>query len=402
MKPRIVLISAICFIAVAATSALNYRRSARDSDFITQQIELEPATIHIPASTPPDSTTPGNIKLALILDTSNSMDGLIDQAKTQLWKFVNELSKASSNGIKPSLQIALYEYGNDRLSSRSGYVKMISPFTKDLDEISSKLFSLSTNGGSEFCGEVIHQSVSELNWDGSDNSLRLIFIAGNEPFNQGSYSYKEACTQAVSNGINVNTIYCGEYEEGISSFWQSGAVTGNGNYMSIEHDRKTVFYETPYDKLLDSLNTELNGTYLYYGSEAVFREQNQYEQDKNSEIFGSANKAERSVSKAGNFYQNSTWDLVDAYNDKSIDLYKIEEKQWPDHLRALPMQTRIQMIEANNARRIRIKNEILEINQQRLMYIDKLKVASGDTHSLDEAMLIAIREQATAKGFVFL
>ena len=32
--------------------------------------------------------------LALLLDTSNSMDGLIDQAKSQLWKIVNELAAA--------------------------------------------------------------------------------------------------------------------------------------------------------------------------------------------------------------------------------------------------------------------------------------------------------------------
>jgi hypothetical protein len=32
------------------------------------------------------------IMLALLLDTSNSMDGLIDQAKSQLWKIVNELA----------------------------------------------------------------------------------------------------------------------------------------------------------------------------------------------------------------------------------------------------------------------------------------------------------------------
>ena len=32
------------------------------------------------------------IQVALLLDTSNSMDGLIDQAKSQLWKMVNELA----------------------------------------------------------------------------------------------------------------------------------------------------------------------------------------------------------------------------------------------------------------------------------------------------------------------
>ncbi|RPI65426.1 MAG: hypothetical protein EHM44_00590, partial [Ignavibacteriales bacterium] len=37
-------------------------------------------------------TKNNSIQLALLLDTSNSMDGLIDQAKSQLWKIVNELA----------------------------------------------------------------------------------------------------------------------------------------------------------------------------------------------------------------------------------------------------------------------------------------------------------------------
>ncbi|MCK7528196.1 MAG: hypothetical protein MZV64_66800 [Ignavibacteriales bacterium] len=39
-----------------------------------------------------------SIQLALLLDTSNSMDGLIDQAKSQLWKIVNELATSKKDG----------------------------------------------------------------------------------------------------------------------------------------------------------------------------------------------------------------------------------------------------------------------------------------------------------------
>src|SRR5205823_3642790 len=34
------------------------------------------------------------VQLAILLDTSNSMDGLIAQAKTQLWNIVNEFATA--------------------------------------------------------------------------------------------------------------------------------------------------------------------------------------------------------------------------------------------------------------------------------------------------------------------
>src|SRR6187455_33691 len=62
-----------------------------------------------------------SIMLALLLDTSNSMDGLIEQAKSQLWKIVNELAAAKcGDGTQPSIKIALYEYGNDGLPPSEG------------------------------------------------------------------------------------------------------------------------------------------------------------------------------------------------------------------------------------------------------------------------------------------
>ena len=59
-----------------------------------------------------DVVAPANgqtIMIALLLDTSNSMDGLIDQAKSQLWKIVNEVAAAKSgDGTQPNIKIALY------------------------------------------------------------------------------------------------------------------------------------------------------------------------------------------------------------------------------------------------------------------------------------------------------
>src|SRR5689334_21014806 len=51
------------------------------------------------------------IQVALLMDTSSSMDGLIEQAKSQLWSIINELATAEYEGTKPSIEIALYHYG---------------------------------------------------------------------------------------------------------------------------------------------------------------------------------------------------------------------------------------------------------------------------------------------------
>lgn len=160
------------------------------------------------------------IKVALLLDTSNSMDGLIDQAKAQLWEIVNELSYAKCKNDRPKLQIALYEYGNDNLSSQDNYIRKILSFTEDLDDVSKELFSLTTNGGSEYCGAVIQESLNKLDWGNEADDLKMVFIAGNEPFNQGEINYKDAAANAKEEGVVVNTIFCGDYKQGVDSYWE--------------------------------------------------------------------------------------------------------------------------------------------------------------------------------------
>lgn len=99
------------------------------------------------------------IQVALLLDTSNSMDGLIDQAKSRLWNIVNTLTTVKYNGQAPQVEIALYEYGNDGLKDEN-YIRQITPLTQDLDLVSEKLFALRTNGGNEYCGAVIRDASS--------------------------------------------------------------------------------------------------------------------------------------------------------------------------------------------------------------------------------------------------
>ncbi|NJK97490.1 MAG: VWA domain-containing protein [Bacteroidales bacterium] len=218
-----------------------------------------------PVTQPAEATSSRSIKLAILLDTSNSMDGLIDQAKSQLWSIVNELAKAKCDNAKPELKIALYEYGNSGLTPAEGYIRMVTPLTDDLDQISEDLFSLKTNGGQEFCGHVIQTAMKELQWSNTNNDYQVIFIAGNEPFTQGNVDFRKACTLAKSKGVVVNTIFCGDFREGMNTQWKDGAILTGGNYSSIEQDRKTVYIESPYDKDIVGLNEKLNKTYVYYG-----------------------------------------------------------------------------------------------------------------------------------------
>jgi hypothetical protein len=125
------------------------------------------------------------VQIALILDTSSSMDGLIDQARSQLWKVVNTFVDARRDGAAPYVEVSLYEYGNNALGVDNNYIRQVQPLTRDLDELSKKLFALSTNGGEEYCGAVIKRALADLTWDPSEKTYKAIFIAGNEGFTQG-------------------------------------------------------------------------------------------------------------------------------------------------------------------------------------------------------------------------
>ena len=272
------------------------------------------------------------IKVALLLDTSNSMDGLINQAKAQLWEIINELSFARYGIQKPNLEIALYEYGNDRIESSDGFVRQVLAFNSDLDEISEKLFSLTTNGGKEYCGQVISASLKELEWGENNNDLRLIFIAGNEPFTQGKLHYKEAISDAIEKDIIINTIFCGNYTQGISGMWQDGANLGGGDYMTINQNKKVIHIITPYDDDIIILNRQLNNTYIYFGNKGILQYEKQAIQDKNATNFSSSASVGRAISKSNRFYKNSSWDLIDKSQEEEIDYSEIKRRNLPKEL----------------------------------------------------------------------
>ena len=338
------------------------------------------------------------VKIALLLDTSNSMDGLINQAKAQLWDIVNEFTHAKcGNDSRPSLKIALYEYGNDNLSSNEGYIRQVLGFSHDLDEISEKLFSLTTNGGEEFCGQVIQTSLKQLDWGKNADDLKMIFIAGNEPFTQGKLNYKDAAAQAKEKDVIVNTIFCGNYQQGISTMWKNGAAITGGEYMAIDHNRQVVHIDTPYDDVIIQLNSKLNNTYISYGALGRQKKMLQSAQDSNAAEMEAAVAVKRSVSKSSRLYKNSKWDLVDAVEDDESVLEEIKEKDLPTELQGKSEEEIKNYVKEKKSERKKIQEQIQELNAKREAYIAKNQ--KDEKGELENALLSAIKTQASKKNY---
>lgn len=339
------------------------------------------------------------IQVALLLDTSSSMDGLINQAKARLWEILNTLTTLRYEGKMPVLEIALYEYGNDGLSASSDYIRRITSLTTDMDLISEKLFALHTYGGSEYCGAVINDAVSKLEWTNGTKDMRLVYIAGNEEFNQGERSYIDAVEAARKKDIFINTIYCGMREEGISGLWQRGAELGRGNYFNIDQDAQIAYIETPYDAAINTYNSKLNGSYVAYGAEGEHKKSNQALQDYNAEALSSTVAAERVVTKANSFYKNDSWDLVDKYESDNQSLYSIKKTDLPKSLQSKSDKELKAFVEQKSSERKAIRSEITTLSLKRQQYLATQSRSSGRDHDLGEAIRQSILKFALSRGY---
>ena len=335
-----------------------------------------------------------SIRVALLLDTSNSMDGLIEQAKSQLWSILNELSRTMKNGADPNLEIALYEYGNPLKGHNQ--INQLTPFTRDMDLISQQLFALTTNGGDEYCGQIIQTSLDELDWGSNAGDFKVIYIAGNEAFTQGPVNYVLACQQAKEKDIIVNTIFCGDYQEGINTAWLSGANTGGGVYMHIDQNQETAYIETPYDQQINQLSIKLNSTYIPYGKTGSEKKENQSLQDVNANSYSLSNAADRAGFKCSTKYKAEDWDLCDAYiKDKKVLNNTSDLPEDMQNISIEEMEARIH--QAINERET-IQSEMQELDRKRREYKTE-KAKENISAGLQDSMLKSIREQAKKKGF---
>ncbi|MCW8810588.1 MAG: VWA domain-containing protein [Ignavibacteriaceae bacterium] len=348
-----------------------------------------------------EKPTTNTVQLAILLDTSNSMDGLIEQTKTQLWKIINEMARSKREGKNINLYVALYEYGNDWLSPDEGYVRLITPLTNDLDKISEELFKLKTNGGSEYCGTVISEAIKDLKWTKSTDDYKVIFIAGNEPFTQGSIDYQEACKNAISKGIIINTIYCGSYDEGVQTNWKDGAGLADGSYINIDQNQEVVHIDTPFDDELVQLGQKLNETYIAYGYAGDELKQRQAEQDANAKNLAPSVMVERTITKGSGQYKNESWDLVDAKKQGSVDLENIPKDQLPKEMQNMTTEEQKAYVDKKAKEREDYQNQISELDKQRRDYIAQKISENPEENTLDAAMLKIIREQASIKNYKF-
>jgi len=344
-----------------------------------------------------------SIDVAICLDTSGSMSGLIESAKIKLWTIVNDLAKVEPT---PTLRVALYQYGQDPLDRAAGWVRQEVALTQDLDEIYKKLNALRTNGGTELVARVTKTAINDLKWSNEKDALRLIFVCGNEPADQD----KEVTLQSVAelakkSGVFVNTIYCGHANNPEAALWREFSVMAGGQYSNIDQQRAQTqaVVKTPQDEDLMKLNAKLNATYVVYGGkDGKEKAENQVAQDGNAARAAPGAALERLATKNTALYRNDGWDLVDRMkNDPKFDVKALKEEELCEELKKLKPDEREGYVRKKAAERDELRKQIDDLNTKRQSYIQeetKKQPKPLADKAFDEALRSTIRTQAATKG----
>jgi hypothetical protein len=206
----------------------------------------DPTTASSPAPTMRHTPVDSDIQVALILDTSSSMDGLIRQAREQILEIVADLQQ-SETGQPKTIALALYRYGTDKASSNDGFTECLVPLTTDYSGIVDALGRLRAGGQEEYAPLAISTAVSELAWNSSPSIPKVIVIVGNESFSDGPVDARTAFAEAKQKKIKVLPIYCvGEHaSKSALSGWKRAAYLAGTNLEMIDPDHAVAAMERP-------------------------------------------------------------------------------------------------------------------------------------------------------------
>jgi len=340
-----------------------------------------------------------HIDVVFAIDCSGSMGPVIETAKQKVWAIVNQIAKAKP---VPVLRIGLLGYGDADRQYRKFNL------SDDLDEVYNNLMKFRDEGWSqEYVGLAIHKATTEMKWSPGLDSLRIIYVVGNETARQGPLDYDYAVTapRAIRNNILVNAIYCGDVDYARATpTWRQMAQLADGRFMEIAATGGAVTVVTPLDKDLEELSGMINKTYIGYGRLGSYGMANQLAQDANAAaVGGAATAASRAQSKSAAQYNNRNWDLVDAQREPDFEWGKVKDEDLPLEMRAMTVTERKAYIEKKARERADIQAKIKQIAAKREAFIQeemKRRGLSGDK-ALDEAIRRSIIEQAQKKGFTF-
>ena len=298
------------------------------------------------------------VDVAILLDTSNSMDGLIDQAKSQLWTIVQQFAKAKKDGQTPVLRVALFEYGNTR---PAGVRRLHSP-SRAAHRRSGQALRIPVRPHDQRRRRVLRPGDRR-----GRHAARL--VQGAERL-QGDLHRRQRAVHPRARSI-IASRASGRSRRASSSTRFTAAITAKGSTangegaqlaegesFNIDQDRAVVHIDCPQDEIIIKLNADLNQTYLWYGTKAnrMGYAGNQTAQDGNATRLSQGAAASRAAVKGcPDAYCNKGRDLVDTIKEDKEVLAKVKDEELPESMQKMTLAERQRCVEDASAKRARFK-----------------------------------------------
>lgn len=342
----------------------------------------------------PISRSEKNVEIVFVLDTTGSMGGLINGAKTKIWNIVNEILQNQSKGTKVKIGLIGYRDRGDE------YVTKIIPLSENIDDTYSELMSFVAAGGGDTPEDVrraLHEAVNNIQWSNSTKNLsKIIFLVGDAPPHEDYQDYPSTIVtakKAKEKGIIINTIQCGNLPN-TNKFWSNIAQNANGEYFAIPQDGGSYVMKTPYDKKLETLANELDRKYIPYGKITAQREAVSDKMMKDAKISSGATteaKADRAKNKALNKYSYSSDDLIQSIENNSVKLSSLEQEELPETMQKMSQVEQKKYVDNLIKERNKIREEITKISKEREAYIKENSKSNKD--SFDASVSKALEKQ---------
>ena len=109
--------------------------------------------------------------------------------------------------------------------------------------------------------------------------------------------------------------------------------------------------------------------------------------------------AERSEMKSKSSYNNSTWDLADAYKSGKADPARIHRSELPPAMKAMSPAERKHYVEKRLKEREEIQKEIRSLSMKRKKYIQNKQKNMKENKTFGQAVMRSLKKQAQKKGF---
>lgn len=377
-----------------------------DSRPVPSAAVQSPAPAAAPSPSPASAPTPAKplIEVAFVLDTTGSMGGLIEGAKTKIWSIANELVSAKPS---PEIRIGLVAY-RDRGDS---YVTQVHDLSADLDAVYGQLRSLVADGGGdgpESVNQALAAAVHQLSWSTDRKALKLVFLVGDAPPHMDypqDTPYARTVEEAVKKDIVVDTVQCGADGE-TARVWQEIARRGEGKFVALGASGDMVAVSTPLDGEIATLSRELGATAIGYGADA--RREEVAAKVSVAAAAPAAVAADKATfaarGGAAGAVVTGEGDLVADVAAGKIAVGDVKPAELPEELRALAPEQRAERVKAQVARRADLERQVNELVRKRdeLVVAERKKLeASGAKDSFDGQVARTVREQAAEKGFSY-